>query len=166
MGKQKGFTLIELLVTIAVLAVLLAVAVPSFAEMIRNVRASSDVTALTTALSLARSEAVKRNQSACIYSTNWGAGWEVKLDVGNNNSCADVGDTAVRVFGAVSAASTLSVQQAGVDSAAVFFNGSGRRQGGEYTIAYRSVAGACNPQRDRNLVVGPTGRTQIESCTQ
>lgn len=164
MRIQKGFTLIELLVTVAVLAILLAVAVPSFAEFIRGVRASSDVSSLATALSLARSEAVKRNQPACIYSVSWGAGWEVRLDVNNDGSCAAVGDSVVREFSAVSAAATLSVQEGGTASNEVVFNGSGRRQGAEYTIAYRSVANECNPQRDRNLIVGPTGRTQIEAC--
>lgn len=165
MRMQKGFTLVELLVTVAVLAILLAVAIPGFAEFIRAVRASSDVSSLTAALSLARSEAVKRNQPACIYSASWGDGWEVRLDANNNNSCADAGDTALRTFGAVSAAAALAVQEGGVDSSQVVFNGGGRRQGGEYTIAYRSVANECNPQRDRNLVVGPTGRTEIEACT-
>lgn len=165
MRMQKGFTLIELLVTVAVLAILLAVAVPGFAEFIRSVRASSDVSSLTAALSLARSEAVKRNRPACIYSASWGGGWEVRLDLNDDNSCAAAGDSVVRTFGAVSAAASLAVQRGGVDSSEVVFNGSGRRQGGEYTIAYRSVANECNPQRDRNLVVGPTGRTQIEACT-
>lgn len=165
MRTQRGFTLIELMVTVSVLAILLAVAVPGFAELIRGVRASSDVSALTTALSLARSEAVKRNRTACVFSASWGDGWEVRLDANNDNTCADVGDSVVRTFDAVSAAAGLSVQVGGVNSQEVVFNGSGRRQGGEYTIAYRSVANACNPQRDRNLVVGPTGRTQIEACT-
>ena len=80
MRMGKGFTLIELLVALAVSAILLAVAVPSFAEFIRGVRASSDVSSLAAALSLARSEAVKRNRSACIYSDSWGGGWEVRLD--------------------------------------------------------------------------------------
>ena len=164
MRMGKGFTLIELLVALAVSAILLAVAVPSFAEFIRGVRASSDVSSLAAALSLARSEAVKRNRSACIYSDSWGGGWEVRLDDGNDNSCAAASDILVRAFDPVSATAAVSVQQSGADSSEIVFNGSGRRQGAEYTIAYRSVANECNPRRDRNLVIGPTGRTQIEAC--
>lgn len=36
---QKGFTLIELMITIAVLAIVLGVAVPSFSSMLRDIRA-------------------------------------------------------------------------------------------------------------------------------
>ncbi|MNF36595.1 putative major pilin subunit [compost metagenome] len=36
---QKGFTLIELMITIAVLAIVLGVAVPSFSSMLRGIRA-------------------------------------------------------------------------------------------------------------------------------
>jgi len=60
--RTAGFTLIELLVTLTVAAILLAVAVPSFHNMMLNSRLSTSANAVANALSLARSEAVKRNQ--------------------------------------------------------------------------------------------------------
>ena len=60
--RNAGFTLIELLVTLTVAAILLAVAVPSFRNMMLSSRLSTSANAVANALSLARSEAVKRNQ--------------------------------------------------------------------------------------------------------
>ena len=61
--RTAGFTLIELLVTLTVAAILLAVAVPSFQNMMLSSRLSTSANAVANALSLARSEAVKRNQN-------------------------------------------------------------------------------------------------------
>lgn len=164
MLRQRGFTLVELMVTIAVAAIVLAIAIPGFSELLRGVRASSDVSSVASALALARSEAIKRNQIACVYSSDWSGGWEVRIDSSGNDSCNDGSDGVVRVFGAPATVASLSVKEDSGNTDEIIFNGSGRRQGGEFVIAYRSEAGTCNPRRDRNLTVGPTGRTQIEAC--
>ena len=82
-----GFTLVELLVTLAVTAVLLAIAVPSFRDTIRRNRVSSANNALLSALNYARSEAIDRGQvvtlcpstdsASCTSGASWGAGWLV-----------------------------------------------------------------------------------------
>lgn len=58
---QTGFSLIELVVVVSILAVLLALALPSFSEWIRNNQVRSAAESLRDGLQLARSEAVKRN---------------------------------------------------------------------------------------------------------
>lgn len=107
---KRGFTLIELMVTIAVLAILLAVAIPSYQTFVMNSRMASQTNDLITALSLARSEAVKRaaNVTVCASSNSttaiptctggWAQGWIVR----------DAGGTPIRVQSALSGASTLS----------------------------------------------------------
>lgn len=60
MQNSKGFTLIELLITIAVLAIILAFAVPSFVNLIENSRVTTQSNTLLGAINLARSEAVKQ----------------------------------------------------------------------------------------------------------
>jgi type IV fimbrial biogenesis protein FimT len=165
MRAQKGFTLIEMMVVVAVLAVFVTVALPAFADLMRGVRASSDVSAITTALSLARSEAVKRNQRACVYSAAWGAGWEVKQDTTGNGSCADSNDVVIRTFKGIASGATLEVKRSGSALAEVVYDGSGRQSGGDAVLKYRSVGGACSAPRDRDLTVGATGRTTIEACT-
>lgn len=60
--RISGFTLIELLVTITVAAVLLAVAVPNFQNLMLSNKLSTSANSVVYALNLAKSEAVKRNQ--------------------------------------------------------------------------------------------------------
>jgi len=60
-GRSGGFTLIELMITIAVLAVVLAIAVPSFQGMINRNRLVASGNEVVAALQLARMEAVRRN---------------------------------------------------------------------------------------------------------
>ena len=87
--QQKGFTLLELMATIAVLAVLLGIGVPSFTEMVRNNRLSAQTNDFVAALNLARSEAVKRGlkvsvcpgvNDTCSGATDWNAGILVFTD--------------------------------------------------------------------------------------
>ncbi|MEE2024656.1 MULTISPECIES: GspH/FimT family pseudopilin [Alkalimonas] len=60
-GKETGFTLIELMVTVAVLAVVLLVAVPSFGNLILSNRLNAQANQLLAAIEYAKTEAVKNN---------------------------------------------------------------------------------------------------------
>jgi type IV fimbrial biogenesis protein FimT len=59
--RQAGFTLIEALVVVALIAIILAVAAPSFTESIARKRVEGLASELGTDLQYARSEAVARN---------------------------------------------------------------------------------------------------------
>lgn len=72
-SKPAGFTLVELMVTVAVLAILLAIATPSFTSIINGNRLASGANELVASLQLARSEAVKRNRSVAICRSTDGA---------------------------------------------------------------------------------------------
>lgn len=88
----KGFTLAELMVTLAVIAILLAVGIPSFQNYIANQRATAAAQDLLIILLQARSEAVKRNSRVDISfsrdssSKKWW-GWAVidKSDTANSS---------------------------------------------------------------------------------
>lgn len=73
----SGFSLIELIATLAVLAVLLGLAVPTMRLFILNQRVRNAAFDLSSALQFARSEAAKRNGDVTITpaAAGWQAGW-------------------------------------------------------------------------------------------
>ncbi len=84
-------SLIELLVAITILAILTAMAMPSFLEYVANNRVTAANNGLVTALTLARSEALRRGQTtavcisengtSCVGSGHdWARGWIAFID--------------------------------------------------------------------------------------
>ncbi len=61
-----GFTLVELMVTVAVAAILMAIAVPNMRSVIQNTRISNQINELTSDLNFARSEAIKRGSDTAV----------------------------------------------------------------------------------------------------
>jgi type IV fimbrial biogenesis protein FimT len=97
---HKGFSLIELLVTLAIIAILVMIGLPSFQGAIRGSRLTAAINELSTSLNLARSEAIKRNQHVVVLRTGstWEEGWQVFVDVDRSttakeNTFDDDGDT-------------------------------------------------------------------------
>jgi len=101
MNRENGFTLIELMVTLAIAAILLTVAIPSFNTTIKNNRIVTDANRLVSTIGLARSEAVKlgrtatvcvsADQATCTGETDWTLGWMVWVDA-NGNAVLDAGE--------------------------------------------------------------------------
>lgn len=78
--QAAGFTLIEVLVVLSIAVILGAAAAPSFSSMVANQRARAASADLYAALTLARSEAIKRNLPVSVVpvsSSNWGGGWRI-----------------------------------------------------------------------------------------
>jgi len=73
----RGFTLIELVVVLAVVALLLFVAVPSFGSFLQNqqIRVAGD--AIVNGLQVARAEAMRRNVSVQVAVNVPATGWTV-----------------------------------------------------------------------------------------
>lgn len=74
--RQRGFTLIELMVTVSVLAILAALAAPSFITLIANQRVSSAAQEMQTLLQFARSQSVYKRTEITV--TGSGQTWTVK----------------------------------------------------------------------------------------
>lgn len=128
MNRQQGFTLVELVVALSVLAILMAVAVPNFREMLLNFQVRAAAEGLNTGLQLARAEAIRRNANVVFtLSSNatWTIGCQVVVadaDSDGVDDCPEVIQNKAATEGAVSVA--VDVVPAGATS--VTFNGLGR----------------------------------------
>lgn len=71
--RQCGVTLIELMVTLAVAAVLISIAVPSFRSLMAANKLDTAANGVVNAVRVARMEAIKRNGSAQFCSNSAGA---------------------------------------------------------------------------------------------
>ncbi len=112
---QAGVTLVELMITLVVLAIILAIAVPSFENTIASSRLAGVTNDLNGSLALARSEAIRRGQritvcnstdgQQCAAAGNWGNGWIVFVDTtrAGNTANVDANETILRVASAVPA---------------------------------------------------------------
>lgn len=78
--RTSGFTLVELMVTLAVAAILMAIATPSFTSLINSNRLSGGANELVAALQTARMEAVRRNARVLVCRSE------------NSQTCAGAGD--------------------------------------------------------------------------
>lgn len=158
--QNRGLTLVELMVTLAIAGILIASAAPSFTESIRNTRMVTQVNELHAALSLARSEAVKRNIGVTVCRSSngtgctgfWQDGWIIFVD--SNADGIVNGEEIVRVHGALAGGNTLST-----DQSRVTYVSSGRAAtGSNSTFTLCDQRGAT---RAKGLVIGLSGRPSL-----
>lgn len=87
MKTQGGFNLTEMLVVMAIVAILLGIAAPSYRYITNSYRMSSEINSLLGDMMYARSEAVKEGQNVtvcassdgatCSGNSTWQTGWLV-----------------------------------------------------------------------------------------
>ena len=95
-----GFTAVELMVVVGIIAVLVALAGPSFTLMIESWRVRDATESLRSTMLFARSEAIKRGGGVAIHklpnagnctspnsNQDWDCGWVVCQDTNNNGAC-------------------------------------------------------------------------------
>jgi type IV fimbrial biogenesis protein FimT len=96
--QTAGFTITELLVVMVIIAIMLAIGVPSYKYMTNSSRMSSEINSLLGDLQYARAEAIKEGQTVsvcvssngttCSGSTAWANGWIVFPDPNQNDTPA------------------------------------------------------------------------------
>ena len=116
-----GFTLIEMMIVIAIAAILLAAAVPSFTDLIIRQRLQAEGSALMADLALARSEAVRQsttvtvcasaNSASCSNAANWAVGRITFVDQGTQGVFEPASDRLLRVNADASTADSLTPTQ-------------------------------------------------------
>ena len=156
MRAAKGFTLIELMITVAVLAIIVGIAMPSFSSMIRDNRIGSISAELQGAIQFARAEAVKRRinviicrrnaaGTGCENGTDWASGWLVR----------QAGGDIIKVWDAASAI-TLTGPNAGV----TFRPNGMTTASGDFTV----TASGCTGTQTRTIAVSATGTTKLDKA--
>jgi type IV fimbrial biogenesis protein FimT len=172
---NTGFTLIELMVTIAIAAILLGVAIPSFTATIASSRLTTNANELVTALNLARSEAVKRGVSVSVRevdnfsSTNsgaaaaasyhWEKGWDVFTDVDSDGNF-EAGDVLIKTYAPLKSSYTLRGNNF---SNFIRFTSSGQSNtNGSFVICDNSDGNAVpEANTSRLIIVNSVGRVRM-----
>jgi len=154
MKKFSGFTLIELMMTITILAVVLVVAVPNIRDMIVNNRLAAQANNFIAALTVARSEAIKRRVTTRVQAwdvandsdtANWGLGWQV-IDTSNNE--------VIREFNALEGGSTLTGGLTEID-----YEASGIL--GVAAQTFQLGHPKCESDQHRTITISATGRASV-----
>lgn len=178
----KGFTLIELMLGIALAAVIVSMAAPSFSTAMKNNKIVAEANELIADIHFARSEAVKRSTRVVLCrsaapsnatpscggsANNWGSGWLVFADGDADNSYNAANDTLIRIGnpsdGAVTVKSNNTANQQ------LVYNPDGTINTGGNTAVF-AVCDERGEDQGRQVQITPTGRPRLVapvsvSCT-
>ena len=119
-GGRGGYTLVELMIALTILAIILGLAVPSFAELIERQKISAITADLVAAIRLTRAEAIRRGQRVDLVpvdGTDWGSGWMIFID-GNDNRRVDADEVIILVHDA--ATRGIAINSAMTDRSATY----------------------------------------------
>lgn len=146
----SGFTLIELMVTVSIISIVALIAVPAFNNLIQDQRAAAQANSLLSAVSLARTEAVRLNAPVQVSQLGGGIqGWCVHTtDACNNNSRLQE--------------HRLPANMTVTNWQNMLFDGRGRRltpAAGNLSMTLR-VTG-CTGERARQVIISPIGQGSL-----
>lgn len=163
--RQTGITALELMVTMAIVAILLATAVPSFKNYSWNLRMKTAMDVLQTDLNLARSRAITHNiqtvicpatgSDDCSGVPDWQAGWIVFTDL-NADTRRQEGEPLLKHAGAVE---LLDISSSRSRSYLRFF-ANGTAPGSNISILFCDKRGA---EHAGTITVSNTGRIRLQT---
>lgn len=166
--RSKGFTLVELMITVAVVAILAAIAFPSFQQVLRSNRVASANNEVMGLVALARSEAIrnKRGGGVCGSSNgtscdgDWGKGMLAWSDT-DPDGALGTGETVLRFV-----TTNPAITATGPSASSIVFDARGRLVGAVSREVVLQPT-SCNKQALlRRLTVNASGQisTLKESC--
>src|SRR5690554_4410377 len=172
--RQRGFTLIELMVTVAVVAIVVAIGLPSFQGSLRSNRVATASNELVASIALARSEALRSPGGAAICGTTdgttcsaaWDVGWMVWTDM-DGNGAVGTGDRILRhVEVRPNLTISVSAPVSGEDEL-IRFDRLGRRIGGDRGFMIQPDVCPAGHNLVRRMAVSPTGQLAVSKghCT-
>jgi len=163
--RQSGFTAIELMVTVAIVAILAALALPSFQASLRSNRVATTTNEVLASLALARTEAIRglgpagvcpsADGNDCATTTDWAGGWVVWRE---NRLSGGVIERAVVRYVQPKQRTTVTGPDAGID-----FTVQGRAQNGAEQIGVSPVD-AADPARCVMVNAAGQARTAQGAC--
>ncbi len=152
---MSGYTLVELVITIAIVAILATIALPSFARVIASNSVVSGVNEFIAAVNLARMEAVRRGSRTGICASDNGSTCGTDWDAGYMVYAASSGTPAVITplrAGKMSSRNTLTGSANDIK-----FTSRGLRDGSDAALSYKPKDENYVDQLQRCLIVSATG---------
>ncbi len=176
-NRPNGFTLIELLVVVAIVAILVAMAVPSFNSMMMRRSVRSAALDLVSDMRYARSEALRRslrvsvcslaagstNTCAAPGAANWANGWMVFSDMDANTGTFNLaaGEEIIRVQQPPVNIATIQGVIPVNDPSSFSFEAHGRsRPSGNQTFTF-TPRGAVQADAVRIVCISSQGRVRL-----
>lgn len=157
----RGFTLIELLVVIALVAVLAALAAPSFFATRLNQKLASSSNDAYASLMQARNEALNLNRRvtvAPVTAGDWKPGWRIYVDMNNNGSFDSGTDTFIVESGPVDDQFTITGNNGDPPPTDFSFDSRGFLRG---STAARLIFTSPKTDRSKHVIVYATGRARV-----
>ncbi|MBA57227.1 MAG: hypothetical protein CMK89_22495 [Pseudomonadales bacterium] len=158
--RSKGFTMVELLITLAIAAIILALATPSFLDLMEKNRVRSTAEQLTDLFRLSRVVAVEQRLrvSVCGSSdnTNCDDDWDSSI------LSIKKGDSVDEVLGTLNISSKVSVSKNGTHPE-VEFRESGWAPGDSSTITICPVDG--DQRNAYKVIVRFSGKVRMQANT-
>lgn len=166
-----GFTLLDLITTLAIISITVGITIPALGFLINSTRVTADTNEIVTALALARSEAINRNElvlicksdngSECNHSANWHDGWIIFSDT-NHNHKRETEETLIRVHTHLKPGLTLEYRGFGSPNYTAF-RPTGFTNNGSFVLCKKD-----DPGYARKIIINTTGRvrTQLQNTDQ
>jgi len=173
MSNNKGFTLIEMMITVAIAAILLTMAIPSFQTLIENNRLATNVNSFITMLQYAKTEALKRNATVSLCAgdpnngcacgpgagcdANWKNGYIVFSDP-NVNCTVDQGDQILQFREGIKGDYTITAV------GCITFGALGNLSTNS-TVTISILTSNLTVDNIRDIVINPVGRSSMKKRT-